>query len=308
MKKATGRIIAVLSTAAVFCTMTGTAALSAGAYYSDYSTFDIIDSDKFFYKIIVPNVQDDDGYSVYDEMMDIITRGITASVSNGIYGYGGRPSLKNGTSVPDELIQGTGITVCGTITSSSKLAAVTVAVYDISNNFVMGETVYPAAKSYDIGELDKYMVFNELPKGTYSYQVIAADSVSDNHILTQQTFRVVSEYGETVSGGYGSGGATLTGGTEIPESITSGQGLAVRGLIKSVSSKLAAVTVGVYDKNNKRVYSKTVYPAAMSYDLSNLDKYILFNQLPPGLYSYQVVAANAQDTSIILSNQTFRVN
>lgn len=349
MKKMTGRIIASITAAAAFCGMAFTSSLDAHAVtgssrivsffgkqlakaayevteeaytytddgpvltaLSDYTTFDIIDSEKFFYKIIVPNVKDKDGDSVYNDMFSIITNGINSSVSSG-GNYGNRPSLNGGTSVPPEIIKGTGVFVQGTIRSSSKLNAVTVAIYDDNSRRVMGKTVYPAQNSYDLSNIDPYILFNELGKGTYSYQVIAADGVSDNHILTQQTFSVVSEYGENVSGSTGvtgsagSGGATLTGGTELSSSISQGQGIAVKGIVKSMSSKLAAVTVGIYDKNNKRVYSKTVYPAAMSYDLSGVDEYIRFDQLSPGLYSYQVVAANAQDTSIMLSNQTFRV-
>ena len=74
---------------------------------------------------------------------------------------------------------------------------------------------------------------------------------------------------------------TLSGGTVVPASLTQGYGVIVRGTIKS-DSKLTAVTVAVYDANNKRVTGKTVYPAAYSYDLNRMDEYILFNELTPG--------------------------
>ena len=140
MKKMTGRIIASITAAAAFCGMAFTSSLDAHAVtgssrivsffgkqlakaayevteeaytytddgpvltaLSDYTTFDIIDSEKFFYKIIVPNVKDKDGDSVYNDMFSIITNGINSSVSSG-GNYGNRPSLNGGTSVPPEII------------------------------------------------------------------------------------------------------------------------------------------------------------------------------------------------------------
>ncbi|MBQ8725120.1 MAG: hypothetical protein IJY74_05555, partial [Oscillospiraceae bacterium] len=221
--------------------------------------------------------------------------------------------LTGGTSVPASIKQGAGVVVKGKLTSDNKITAVTVGVYDKNSKRVTGKTVYPSAYSYDISKLDEYILFSELDAGTYSYQVIAADAYNKNQVLSKQSFTVKASAkassdvtkSETTAQSYGKS-VTLTNASAIPAKIKVGESVDIKGTITS-SSKMTTVTVAVFDIDGKRVTGKTVYPSALSYDLSKLDSYVNFHKLDAGLYTFEIIAANADSENHILVNKTFRV-
>ena len=220
-------------------------------------------------------------------------------------------SLSGGTTVPKNIVQGNGVIVRGKLKSDNKITTVNVGVYDKNNKRVTGKTVYPSAYSYDLNKLDDFILFSDLEPGTYTYQVIAADAYDKNQVLTKQSFTVkernskpdISEEEDKPS----ADGVSLSGGTSVPASIKQGHGVIVKGKLTS-DNKITAVTVGIYDKNNKRVTGKTVYPSAYSYDLGKLDEYIAFSNLEPGTYTYQVIAADVYDKNQVLTKQSFTVS
>ncbi|MBQ8515548.1 MAG: hypothetical protein IJ496_09135 [Ruminococcus sp.] len=222
-------------------------------------------------------------------------------------------TLSSGTKVPSSLTEGYGVIVRGTVKSpDSKITALTAGVYDENGKRITGRTIYPGTNSYDLNKLDDYVLFSALEPGTYSYQVIAANADGNNHVLTSQSFTVkASSRNEASEAGrsYETSGpsVTLTDGTSMPSRLTQGYGVIVKGTVKSSGSELTALTVGVYNENGKRLTGKTVYPGTYSYNLSNLDDYVLFSDLEPGTYSYQVIAANEDDNNHVLTNQSFTV-
>ena len=71
------------------------------------------------------------------------------------------------------------------------MTAVTVGVYDSNGKRVTGKTVFPSAYSYDLSKLDSYVNFHKLETGRYTFEIIAANADSENHILVNKTVRIV---------------------------------------------------------------------------------------------------------------------
>lgn len=217
-------------------------------------------------------------------------------------------TIANGTNVPESLKKGSCLTVKGTVSSaSSDITSVTVGVYDSQNKLVTGKTAIPNAKTYNIGKLDPYVEFNKLTDGEYAYMVFATNSANENYVITNQKFTVgnaTSSNSNTTSSN--ANGISFTGGTSIPETINKGRGVAVRGTISS-DSTIKAVTVAIYDANNKLVTSKSVAPDDTSYDLKNVDKYIEFDKLPAGSYTYRVAVTTTSTKDYTADRQTFNV-
>ena len=217
-------------------------------------------------------------------------------------------TIANGTTIPESLKKGSCLNVKGTVSSaSSDIKSVTVGIYDSENKLVTGKTAIPNTKTYNLSKLDSYVEFNKLTDGEYSYMVFATNAANTNYVITNQKFTVgnatSSNSGTTSSN---EKGISFTGGTSIPETISKGRGVAVRGTISS-DSTIKAVTVAIYDANNKLVTSKSVAPDASSYDLKNIDKYIEFDKLPTGSYTYRVAVTTTATRDHTADRQTFNV-
>ena len=88
-------------------------------------------------------------------------------------------------------------------------------------------------------------------------------------------------------------------GATSPGTITQGSVFYVRGTVTS-GALLTNVTSGVYDVNGSAKTEKSASPGTTSYDLANLDPYVYFNNLTPGVYRYKVTASNAQNTATLV--------
>ena len=214
-------------------------------------------------------------------------------------------TISGGMIVPDTMVPGRPLNVTGTVTSaSSNITALTVGVYDANNKFVTGRTIAPNAKSYNLANLDAYVAFNKLAEGTYTYAVIASNAANTNYALVSKKFTV----------GNGGGGQsntadslTISGGTVVPDTISVGKAVAIRGTVTSASSNITSLTAGVYDANGKFITGRTVAPNAKTYNLANIDAYISFNTLPAGNYKYAVIATNASNSNYALVSKNFTV-
>ncbi|MBQ8687825.1 MAG: hypothetical protein IJ512_04670 [Ruminococcus sp.] len=299
--------------------MDGTAVHGRRVYPNSYSynlgnldnfiTFSQLEPGTYSYQVIASNA---DGSSQVLTSQTFTVVSSSSINSNGTHTVtsGESVSLTGGTIVPAKLTEGYGVIVRGTVKSpDSKITALTAAVFDMNGRRMTGKTIYPAAYSYDLNKLDDAVLFSDLKPGTYSYQVIAANADSNNHVLTKQSFTVKGCSGTEAEDTPPASGEsiTLTGGTVVPSKLTEGYGVIVRGTVKSPDSKITALTVAVFDKNGKRMTGKTIYPAAYSYDLNKLDDAVRFSDLEPGTYSYQVIAANADSNNHVLTKQSFTV-
>ncbi len=222
-------------------------------------------------------------------------------------------AITGGVAIPTSIKEGSGVIVKGNITSPSKMSALTVAVYDANNKRVTGKTVYPNSKTYDLSKLDEYVSFSSLKPGKYTYSVIVANADGNNNVLSNQKFKVTSNgSSDNTSDNCPTdnttvcGKSSLTGGTVVPCVVELGHGVTVKGNVSS-PSKMSALTVAVYDANNKRVTGKTVYPNSKTYDLSKLDQYVNVSKLDEGKYTYSVIIANDSNNNIVLTKQNFRI-
>ncbi|MBQ8296937.1 MAG: hypothetical protein IJX77_04060 [Ruminococcus sp.] len=213
-------------------------------------------------------------------------------------------SISGGTEVPAKLAKGEGLIVKGVVKSvTSNINELTVGVFDANGSMITGKTVNPAVNSYNINKLDKYVLFDGLNDGSYSYKVIASNSSVSDMVLVEKKFTV----GTASSPSQTEDTMSISGGTAMPSSIKKGTPVVVKGTVKSVSSKITALTVGVYNVNGTLIHGKTVYPNAMSYNVNRLDAAINFDSLDAGTYYYKVTASNGSVKDSVLVNQKFTV-
>lgn len=211
--------------------------------------------------------------------------------------------ITGGTTIPATLAQGRPLNVFGTVTSGSSLiSALTVGVYDSNGRLVTGRTINPNARSYDLKKLDAYVSFNTLPVGNYTYAVTATNASRVNSVLTHQAFSV---YNNPITPS--SDQITAQGVTTVPSQLGRGRGVSVRGTVYSSSSLLTYVTVGVYNASGVLVTGRTVTPGAYSYNLHDVDSFILFDQLTAGSYTFIVRASNGSQSNYTVTNQAFTV-
>ena len=193
-------------------------------------------------------------------------------------------SITNGTVVPSNFKQGNKLKVTGIVTSDSNMTSLFAGIYDSNNKVVTGKTVVPNSKTYDISALDANVRFDTLMPGTYTYAVIATNATNTNFTVSKQTFTVGSDASTDK--------LSITNAPSIPAQIAVGKAVTVSGTVNSVSSNITSLTVGIVQNNTWIVY-KTVAPNAKSYNIGNLDRYITFNTLKDGKYSFVVLATNS---------------
>lgn len=203
----------------------------------------------------------------------------------------------SGYNIPGNMTEGATYSVRGTISSMSKISAVTAGVYTSSSGGTMktGRTVYPNTTSYSLTKIDPYIYFNKLPAGAYYYRVSATNSLgtkilinSSFHITPKATYASISNY-------------------NVPGTLKPGQTYSVKGTISS-GSKITSVTAGVYTSASGGTMKtgKTVRPNTTSYNLKNVDVYLYFNRLPAGTYYYRVSATNSAGAKVLI-NSSFTV-
>ncbi len=104
------------------------------------------------------------------------------SETQGIYGYY--------YNVPVNIKYGEALTLYGAVASySSKLKTVTVGVYTEEGEMVTGKTLSRDDLVTNIGILDRFVIFNIVPKGEY-YYVISAENESGEYIVGRHKFTV----------------------------------------------------------------------------------------------------------------------
>lgn len=78
---------------------------------------------------------------------------------------------------PSRVKKGKAFTIKGMVKSNKKIKKVTVQVLDSAGTAVLKASKKPNAKSYSVKKLDSKIKFKKLKRGSYTYQVIATDSV-----------------------------------------------------------------------------------------------------------------------------------
>ena len=216
--------------------------------------------------------------------------------------------MTGAANIPATLKKGQSQTIQGKINSGiSNISTVSVGVYNKANGQLMtGKTTTVNAKTFDVHTLDGNVDFTSLAQGEYVYRVIASNSAYTGRIVFAKSFSVYESVDPVPAATTDS--LYLAGGTQIPASLKTGSSVAIKGTIKSGSTNITSVSVGVYNKaNNQLVSGKTVSTAAKTYDLAALDKEVDFDKLAEGNYVYRVIASNGAYTGRIVYAQSFTV-
>ena len=106
---------------------------------------------------------------------------------------------------------------------------------------------------YDLQNLNDALPFENLQAGTYQYRVTASNATNQNYIVINQSFVISSD--PTVQVEATEDAITIENGSKIPN-ITVGTSVSISGIVRSASSNITTITVGVYDSNHKMVTGK----------------------------------------------------
>ncbi len=106
-------------------------------------------------------------------------------------------SIRN-SNKPGNINQGASFSIRGQLLSTAEMSSVTVGVYDIDGKQVIGKTVNPNSKEYDIADIDSSIEFSKLPVGAYRYKIMA--TAGQTKTLVNSAFMVLSN-GRTVADG-----------------------------------------------------------------------------------------------------------
>lgn len=91
---------------------------------------------------------------------------------------------------PEKIKQGKSFSIKGVIKSNKKIKKVTVNILNDQGKKVISSYKKPNAKSFNLKKMDAKIRFGKLEKGTYTYQVIATDTVQKLTLINKQ-FKVV---------------------------------------------------------------------------------------------------------------------
>lgn len=87
---------------------------------------------------------------------------------------------------PSRVKKGKSFSIKGTVKSNKKIKKVTVQVLNGAGTSVLKASKKPNAKSFSVKKLDSKIKFKKLKRGSYTYQVIATDSVQTLTLVNKQ--------------------------------------------------------------------------------------------------------------------------
>lgn len=129
---------------------------------------------------------------------------------------------------------------------------------------MLGKTLSPNQVEFNLQSLNDDLPFETLQAGTYHYRVTASNATHQDFTVINQSFVVSSD--PTVQVGATEDAITIENGSKIPN-ITVGTSVSISGIVRSASSNITTITVGVYDGNHKMVTGKMLtqlHPCSMS--------------------------------------------
>ncbi len=91
-----------------------------------------------------------------------------------------------------------------------------------------------------------------------------------------------------------------------PITIKTGDSYTLRGAVVSYTSPITEISAGVWNSSGKMVTGSSTNPWTYVFDISRLDKYVVFGSLAPGNYVYRISAANA-DGQYTVEEHSFTV-
>ncbi len=253
-------------------------------YVDSYVKFGTLSAGSYTYKITATNAS---------EQKVILSQAFTVTPKP--------PASDNltvsGCNYPNEIAEGKGFSLRGIVSSQiSKMSWLEVGVYDEDGNMITGRSWNPKAKKVDLRFLvNSYVKFSKLDTGYYTYRITATNDAGKT-VLINEAFEVIPR--EPISD-------DLTiGSHNHPSEIVKGKGFALKGMIKSQSSKITKVVAGVFDDNDNMLTGRSFNPKAKTVDIRWLiNPYVKFGKLDVGTYTYRVSATNASGEETLLEEE-----
>ena len=192
-------------------------------------------------------------------------------------------------NVPGTISKGDYYVIFGTIESNEMIHNVKAEVTG-DNGYLCATADNINSNQFDIATLDAQMRFNDLAPGSYTYHVTAATSSGEQEVLTSD-FQVQAENGEMTIVGY-----------RLPHTMNVGDVFYVTGTVNS-RTPMTNVSVEIRDMSGNYMTGGATSGSYTSFDLSWLDRYVEFNKIPSGRYSYIIKATNAYGEEILVNQE-----
>lgn len=193
----------------------------------------------------------------------------------------------SGAAVPNVLTCGEGFHITGKVaTRVGQLTNVTVGFYDEDGSMVIGRSVGPKEKTYDLSKLSSDIQTKELAEGRYFYRVTATYTAGTKILLNHEV--VVAKSGVRLDS------------CKVPQDMKTGQVYVVNGML-TATLDITGVEVRIDAADGKNLQKATAAPNATDYNLSALSDKLSFSALTPGIYRYVITAKTGKGTQELLS-------
>ena len=107
----------------------------------------------------------------------------------------------SGRNLPSVLNEGDRFNIRGTISSNTPLTSVTVSVLNSTGTQIVGKSVQPNTKTYDLKKIDAQISFGDIPAGVYVYRIYAKNT-GGTATLANKSFVVLGDSRTVKDGTY----------------------------------------------------------------------------------------------------------
>lgn len=202
---------------------------------------------------------------------------------------------KTGVEIPKEVSLGESLTMSGTVDFKPFAENMSIEITDSNGNPVEGHTaeIEIAKSKINLSEITHEALKTEnLETGEYKLRVKL--KIRDfSIVLISRPFKVDNSV------------KTELKSVSMPKVLAPGKGHSVKGTV-SCNAVMTSLKLGIKNKDNKWVSSKSVNPKKKSYNLSKLDDNIKFKDLGTGTYHY-VCEVKAKGEEVTAFDSEFKV-
>ena len=125
----------------------------------------------YTYKVVAQDAKQTS--TLVNRQFEVIKRPSTSTLKITSYNY------------PSSIKKGKPFSIKGNITSNKKITSVTVQVLNSSGKTVLSASAKPNATPYQIKKIDAKIKFGKLNKGSYTYRILAKDTVQSLTLVSR---------------------------------------------------------------------------------------------------------------------------
>lgn len=133
--------------------------------------FGTLSAGTYTYKVVAQDTKQTS--TLINRKFDVVKKPSTSTLKITSYNY------------PSSIKKGNPFSIWGTITSNKKITSVTVQVLNSSGKTVLSASAKPNATSYQIKKIDAKIKFGTLNKGSYTYRIVAKDTVQSLTLVSR---------------------------------------------------------------------------------------------------------------------------